>query len=162
MSSEALKIEKSSGFTPVPIVEVIPDMARKIAQAHKRAEDLVLNLCDASILVPAENLAKITEELIDNAFKFSEPGRPVKVVGAESNHEFHLTITDQGRGMTSENIANVGPHMQFEREIYEQQGSGLGLIIAKRLTELLGGKFLITSQPLKGTSVRVSFAMPGC
>jgi signal transduction histidine kinase len=52
--------------------------------------------------------------------------------------------------------------MQFEREIYEQQGSGLGLIIAKRLTELLGGKFLITSQPLKGTSVRVSFAMPGC
>jgi len=51
--------------------------------------------------------------------------------------------------------------MQFERKTYEQQGSGLGLMIAKRLTELLGGQMSLESQTGKGTTVRVSFAMPG-
>jgi signal transduction histidine kinase len=63
--------------------------------------------------------------------------------------------------MTTEQLSSVGPHMQFDRKTYEQQGSGLGLMIAKRLTELLGGQMVLDSQPGRGTTVRVSFAMPG-
>ncbi|MGH8245406.1 MAG: sensor histidine kinase, partial [Gammaproteobacteria bacterium] len=98
--------------------------------------------------------------IIDNAFKFSEKAKPVRVRTATSGHNFVLTVTDHGRGMTKEQISNIGPHMQFERKTYEQQGSGLGLIIAKRLAELLGGQMLIESDPT-GTTIRVSFAMPG-
>ena len=58
-------------------------------------------------------------------------------------------------------ISSVDPQMQFDRKTYEQQWSGLGLMIAKRLTELLGGQMNLESQVGKGTTVRVSFAMPG-
>jgi signal transduction histidine kinase len=62
--------------------------------------------------------------------------------------------------MTQEQIGKIGPHMQFEREKYEQQGAGLGLIIAKRLTELNGGTFSITSTPGKETRTTITFPAP--
>jgi signal transduction histidine kinase len=107
--------------------------------------------------VPGENLAKIVEELVDNGFKFSTPETPVTVRGTIEDREYHLAIADQGRGISTENIAEIGPHMQFERKVYEQQGAGLGLVIAKRLTELLGGRFSISSPTGQGTTVSLFF-----
>jgi signal transduction histidine kinase len=48
--------------------------------------------------------------------------------------------------------------MQFERKIQEQQGSGMGLIIAKRLTELYGGSLSIGSTP--NVTTKVSIVLP--
>jgi len=45
--------------------------------------------------------------------------------------------------------------MQFERKLYEQQGSGLGLTIAKRLTQLHGGHLGVQSEVGVGTTVEV-------
>jgi signal transduction histidine kinase len=61
--------------------------------------------------------------------------------------------------MTQAQIANIGACMQFERKLHEQQGSGLGLIMAKRLAQLHGGQLTIESIPDKQTLVRV--ALPG-
>jgi signal transduction histidine kinase len=68
---------------------------------------------------------------------------------------FALTISDEGRGMTAQQIAQVGAYAQFERKLYEQQGSGLGLIIVKYLAELHGGKLRIQSIPEQKTTVHV-------
>jgi len=60
--------------------------------------------------------------------------------------------------MTPAQIADIGAHMQFERRFYEQQGVGLGLIIAKRIGELYGGELTVESTQGEGTVVR--FAVP--
>jgi signal transduction histidine kinase len=49
--------------------------------------------------------------------------------------------------------------MQFERKLHEQQGSGLGLTIARRLVELYGGKLSIESTPGQQTTVQVTLPM---
>jgi signal transduction histidine kinase len=134
---------------------VIQEVSLIQAQRAGREADLQLELQDSSVQIAKIRLEKIVEELIDNAFKYSPLGTPIRVVAAPVKQTFTLSITNQGRGMTVAQIAKVGAYMQFERKLYEQQGSGLGLIITKRLTQLLGGKFSIESTPEKQTTVKV-------
>jgi len=143
----------------IPVGELIASLAQRTARTAEREKDLVLRLQPLAAPITEEHIKKIVEELVENAFKFSEPGTPVEVATSQEAGQFVLTITDQGRGMTPEQIANVGAHMQFERKFYEQQGTGLGLIIAKRLTELLGGAFRIESTPGQQTTVRAAFSL---
>ena len=49
---------------------------------------------------------------------------------------------------------------QFDRKMQDQQGLGMGLVIAKRLTELNGGQFSIASVPGQDTKVSISFPAP--
>jgi signal transduction histidine kinase len=161
MASESKTIDISASIQPVQANDVVPEIARKTAARFKREGDLQLKIEAASLLVPQENFIKIAEELIDNAFKFSEPGQAVNISIEVADGRCQFVVTDKGRGLTAEQISRIGPHIQFNRQTYEQQGAGLGLFIAKRLTELLGGRFHIDSKADQGTTVRVSFAMPG-
>jgi two-component system, sensor histidine kinase and response regulator len=111
----------------------------------------------APLPIAPDKLQKIIAELVDNAFKFSRPGDPVGVASFRDETTFTISITDHGRGMAPDQIARIGAHMQFERKFFEQQGSGLGLVIAKRLTELHGGAFNIDSVPEQRTTVHLSF-----
>jgi signal transduction histidine kinase len=134
---------------------------RSILQAKQvnREADLHLELQDAKVQISTNRLDKLVEELVDNAFKFSAAGTPVTVTNVVSNNIFTLTIRDKGRGMTTEQISQVGAYRQFERKLYEQQGSGLGLMIAKRLSELHAGTLSIESVPDHQTTVLVT--LPG-
>ena len=136
-------------------VSTIEKITQKIAQQIERTDDLQLFLKEASVHISEQDLEKITEEIIDNAFKFSDKGTPVIVESKLDDQNFILTVTNQGRGMNAEDIERIGAYIQFERKLYEQQGSGLGLIIAKRMTELYGGKLEIQSIPNEQTTVSI-------
>ncbi len=128
-------------------------ITRRKAEVYNRSKDVVLNVAEASAAISVEYFEKIVSGLLDNALKFSEPGTPVNVNCSSEGGWLVVRIVDRGRGMTPEQISNVGGYVQFERRMYEQQGSGLGLIIAKRLLEIHGGTLTIASQPGSGTSV---------
>jgi two-component system sensor histidine kinase/response regulator len=135
--------------------KVISASAREQAQSMRRVDDLVLELCDTHVAISQENLTKIVDELVANAFKFSKPGTPVRVSLSTSSGVAVLAIADRGQGMTPEQITRIGAYMQFQRKFQEQQGSGLGLIIARRLTELHNGALAIRSEQDAGTTVTV-------
>jgi two-component system, sensor histidine kinase and response regulator len=140
--------------TPSPAV-LIERRARAQADTANRSQDLTVDLKDHAVPISEDYLAKIVDELVQNAFKFSQKGTRVSVV--LSNHEgaVSITVTDHGRGFSTEHITKVGAYMQFDRKLQEQQGLGLGLSIAKRLTELHGGTLRIESQRGGSTSVTV-------
>lgn len=146
------RLKNADTFFPT---ESISYLLHQKASQENRADDLQLNLKDAHLKIGEKYLLKIIEELIDNAFKFSRPGTTIKVINTCINNTFTLSFIDQGRGMSAEQIAKIGAYRQFDRKIYEQQGSGLGLIIAKRLVELHGGKLKINSIPQEETIVQV-------
>ena len=161
MGHESKTLAMEDGISPVAVEDVISTLCRTASAKYKREGDLSLTVQDACLLVPAENLVKIGEELVDNAFKFSAPGRPVVVTAMPVNGQFQLKVSDEGRGMRADQVTRIGPHIQFDRQTYEQQGAGLGLFIAKRITELLGGRFEVESKVNEGTTVTVTFPMPG-
>jgi two-component system, sensor histidine kinase and response regulator len=126
-----------------------------------RANDLDLNLESGEIALSEKHFLTILGELLNNAFKFSTSGTPVKVSSQLKPRTFYLTIADQGRGMTADQITQIGTFMQFERRQYEQQGIGLGLQIVKKIIEIYGGKISFTSVYHQGTTVQIELPIGG-
>jgi len=121
-----------------------------------RSADLELQLTPGHVSVSPKYFSKIAEELVDNAFRYSKTGTRVVVRVENRNSLFSFSVTDSGRGMTAEQVSQIGAFVQFERQVYEQQGQGLGLTVTRRLVELHGGSMEIESEYGKGTTVTVS------
>ncbi|MCT7955759.1 hybrid sensor histidine kinase/response regulator [Laspinema palackyanum] len=137
-------------------LSIISKSVGEKAKQTGREADIQIDIENAFVKISETHLYKIVEELVDNACKYSEPGTPISVKGEVSGTaSYTLSVTDRGRGMTREQIANHGAYIQFDRKLYEQQGSGLGIAIAKRLAELYGGKLTIESIPNQETTVYV-------
>jgi signal transduction histidine kinase len=131
----------------------------KVAERFNRQNDLIVKTDDAVISIPVTYFIILVEELLDNSFKFSEKGKKVTITGTKENEHYKLTVTDEGRGMTDEQLANIGAYLQFERDKYEQQGVGLGLTISMKIAEIYGGKMKINSKYGEFTEVTVSLPL---
>jgi signal transduction histidine kinase len=141
------------------IAHLIDTMARQRAYESDRSMDLLMELTTADVAISSEYFSKIFEELFDNALRYSKKGTKVEIRTITDPNEFHLTICDSGRGMTPEQLDSIGAYIQFERKLYEQQGSGLGLTVAKRLAELHGGSLSVKSEYGSGTTIEVSLPL---
>ncbi len=161
MMADPQRIEAACNTAPLATQPHIVTMARHKAANMNRESDLHVHLTEANVRIYTNSLEKIVEELVDNAFKFSTPGTPVEIQSQVSDGTFLLTVRDYGRGLTPEQLNSIGAYMQFERAVYEQQGLGLGLMIAKRLTELHGGQLSLDSRPNQGTIVYVRLPLAG-
>jgi signal transduction histidine kinase len=135
-------------------------LAELIADKYDRRSDLKILNASGIACIGQDEFKKVVEELLDNAFKFSGPGSLVEISCNSDDKHFYLSIVDKGRGMIPEEIENLGAFNQFNREYYEQQGSGLGLIIAKKIVEIYDGNFEIKSKTGEGTSIFVQLPVP--
>ena len=154
----ALNSQKLASFgksPPLPVSRAIRATATTTARAATREGDLQLELVEGTVCIAEDLLANIVGELLNNAFKFSLPGTPVRVVSSREEGFYRIDIRDAGCGMKPEELAQIGAFMQFQRRLLEQQGSGLGLVIARRLCDFHGGSLTLESQADRGTSVIV-------
>lgn len=165
LNNEERRVELRKGISE-QIHEFIPETALAQAAKHQRSSDLDIDIEPAVISIARHHLGKIVEELVDNACKFSQDSSRISIKGSllkeyqteqssSTKPYYQITINDNGRGMTPEQISNIGAYMQFERQTYEQQGPGLGLIIIKRLVELHEGSFTIFTPSDRGTSIMI-------
>ncbi len=158
LGSDPQKVTALRAKQTLAPARLVEQRARAQAELARRSADLTVDLYDYGVPISEEYLAKIVDELVQNAFKFSQSGTPVSVRLSNSGGAVTLAVTDHGRGFSTEHITKVGAYMQFDRKLQEQQGLGLGLSIAKRLTELHGGTLRIESQ--RGGSTEVSVRLP--
>ncbi|MBC1279674.1 ATP-binding protein [Nostoc sp. UCD121] len=135
---------------------IISQVALKKTTENSRQKDLKLDIQEFTVQLPEEKLTIIIEELLDNSLKFSFPGNEIQVKSKVEGSKFNLYVIDNGKGMTIEEIATIGAFVQFNRKSWEQQGSGLGLVIVQHIVKLYSGEFTIDSIPGKGTTVSIS------
>lgn len=126
----------------------------KIATAN-RPIYLKLEIEDRELAMHPDYLEIIIAELADNCIKFTGDDTQIKITGKTEENSYELVFTDNGRGISNEQIGKIGAFMQFDRKKFEQQGAGLGLILVLQITKLFNGSFNVNSQPGTGTTVKI-------
>ncbi|ODA66106.1 Autoinducer 2 sensor kinase/phosphatase LuxQ [Methyloligella halotolerans] len=109
-------------------------------------------------------LRQILTNLIDNAVKFTADGSVTLSVTAEDRDDsvwLSFSVRDTGIGMNGGDRSRVfQPYVQVDPKIAaEYGGTGLGLFIARKLAELMGGTLTCESQPGEGTCFRLDVPM---
>jgi signal transduction histidine kinase len=102
---------------------------------------------------------RIFKNLLNNAVKFTPHGQiTIKADRSADGRSIEFEIIDSGIGMDQEQIETMfEPFQQMDGSSKREfSGLGLGLTVARRLTEFLGGSLQVQSQPGVGTRVRVS------
>lgn len=159
LTVEPDRVESLRRAMPCQFRKIVTEVAERTAERHDRRGDLVLKPATGEVAMSDQHLTKLCEELIDNAFKFSEAGRPVEVQTRITDGKLWLTVSDEGSGISDEILASLRAPDQFERLFCEKRTTGLGLAIAVRLAELHQGRAIIQSQPGTGTSILVELPL---
>ncbi len=106
-----------------------------------------------------EAFARIFNNLISNAVKFSKPKSEIFVRAYRKDNEIFIEVQDCGVGIPPEDLPHITSRFFRGTNATEQEipGSGIGLYIIKNIVEELGGKLTIQSELDQGTTVAVHF-----
>lgn len=148
-------------FDAADVIRSSVKMIRPAADAAEVSIDINLDL-DQALLIQADRRAvrQILLNLLSNAVKFSDKGGQIDIDAQAIDGDLELSVTDDGAGMSADEIARVGePYAQGEAaQMSGERGSGLGLSLVRSLTELHNGKMDIRSA--KGDGTRAKIILP--
>jgi signal transduction histidine kinase/CheY-like chemotaxis protein len=115
----------------------------------------------AWVVADRTRLEQIVINLLDNAVKFTPPGKQVRVAVAPTAEWSELVVEDEGRGIAPELLGRVfDPFVQGDQWMSANAGGlGLGLALVKRLVELQGGSVAVVSAGV-GRGARFSVRLP--
>jgi signal transduction histidine kinase len=130
------------------------------AQEHGLTLDCEIDCLPHLLRVDRVKLDQIVLNLLSNAIKFTPEGGRVLLQGqGAKDGSYVISVTDTGCGMTPEDIPQAFASFAQIRSPYSRKkdrGTGLGLPIARNLSELHDGRLDITSQQGNGTRVTVT------
>ncbi|MBO4928921.1 MAG: HAMP domain-containing histidine kinase [Clostridia bacterium] len=104
-------------------------------------------------------LYHVWSNLLSNAVKFSPNGGVLSVRLEKREKSAVFTVTDRGPGMTADVQRHIFDKFYQGDHSRRQEGSGLGLPLAKRITQLCGGTISVQSQPGQGSTFTVTLPM---
>jgi heavy metal sensor kinase len=125
-------------------------------QEHPRRGDLRLQIdATATCRIKASPalLARLLDNLVENALKYSLAGSQVDVIAAQDDGEALVAVQDRGRGIAAEDLGEIFQPFFRSRGAREAgiAGAGLGLAIAARIASACGGRLDCSSVPDQGS-----------
>ncbi len=144
------------------LVETLEDSLELLAErAHGKGIELVLSLADGlptKLRGDPGRLRQVLLNLVGNAVKFTDHGEVVVAVShiaaGRDKGDLRIEVRDTGIGLSAGARANLfQPFFQPDAAANRRYGgTGLGLVISKRLVELMGGQIGLESAPGKGST----------
>ncbi len=117
-----------------------------------------------NVQADVETLTRVLSELIDNAVKFTDKGYiKVGIHYIHESNQVEIAIIDTGVGIDKSYLPQIFEAFRHDSLGYtrQYQGAGLGLPLAQRMTQLMGGDFLIDSEKGAGTVIRLKLKISG-
>ncbi len=102
-------------------------------------------------------LYHVWSNLLSNAVKFSPKGAPLTVTLQEHGDQVVFSVTDRGPGMSQDVQRHIFDKFYQGDASRKQEGSGLGLPLAKRVAQLCGGSITVQSRPGAGSTFTATF-----
>ena len=110
-----------------------------------------------AILADPNAFADVLTNLLTNAAKFSTAGAPIRVRAEADGDVVLVSVVDHGGGIPLDEQDRVFDRFyQSPSNLPTQRGTGIGLTIAKRFTEMQGGRISLESEPGLGSTFFVS------
>ena len=108
-------------------------------------------------LADPELLMQVIRQLLDNAIKYSQPGKPITISASEENELVSIAVRDEGQGLTELEQSRVFDKFYRARRDKEGvPGTGMGLAIAREIAEAHGGSIMVESEPGRGSRFTVT------
>jgi two-component system sensor histidine kinase/response regulator len=137
------------------VVERIEDMIMETVRKENKYTSgevgIETEIEKGRIMIDEAYYAICIKELVENAFKFSNPNTTVKITGKTKTHYYELSFENEGTWLTNDQIKGINVfNKQFDPTM---PGSGLGIPIVKKISEYFKCELTITSIPKSITTV---------
>jgi signal transduction histidine kinase len=140
-------------------VELRPFLQNLVASFVDEGDRISLNgpTEPALVRIDPDRVEQILRNLVQNALKFSPPHEAVRISARRTARGVDFEVADRGMGIPADEIANIFDrfHQAGDGGRREREGVGLGLYIAKRLLDEMGGEITVESTPGRGATFRI-------
>ncbi|MDP1985378.1 MAG: PAS domain S-box protein [Sulfuritalea sp.] len=135
---------------PVSLVEVMTECRAMVEpQAHKRGIGMSFPRFELPYFVSADRtrVKQVLINLLFNAIKYNRADGTVAVEYLlVPRNAIRISVRDTGAGLTAEQVAQLfQPFNRLGKEASAEEGTGIGLVVTKRLVELMGGSIGVNS-----------------
>ena len=147
-------------FEPAEVVDATIKRYERPIQDKGLTVNLQIAQGDLSIVNDRSKVERVFQNVFNNAVKFTEKGEiTVKVHPSSDPGSVSFEVIDTGVGIEETKLASIFEpfHQSDNSSVRSFSGLGLGLTVARRMAELIGGSLNLTSQLNIGTRVLMSF-----
>lgn len=147
-------------LSEVEVPRLVAELRDRVAGSSKHVLRFVADKAPAVVVADEYLLGQMLEELVRNAIKFSPEGGTITVTVTQEDDRGIFTVEDEGIGMSQVQIDRVfEPFYQAEQDASRLAGGlGVGLFMARNITESHGGQIWLEPNTPRG--LRVGFSLP--
>ena len=129
----------------------LDDTVRAAVSGLPGADRVVVELAAPDLVADAGLLERVLANLVANALAYA-PDAPVRIDSCRSNDRVLLRVVDTGPGVPTEQRGRLFEPFQRLGDVPQGEGVGLGLAVARGLTEAMGGTLIADDTPGGGTT----------